>query len=151
MSKKDIINRLKNTAKLETREDVLHFDEALERLAEIELSNLDIVELMMILDDDSPQEEVLFGLVHFLEGSVDFKTLIQALMKGTQKLVKKAPDWTQLFYIRLLKNQESRSILKAMLVNEESQNYNLILELIRDISLNELPPLSDYGNFVIRY
>ena len=80
MNKKDIINSLKNNAKLETREDVLHFDEALERLAEIELSKLDIVELMMILDDNSPHEEVLFGLLHFIEGSVDLKTFIQALM-----------------------------------------------------------------------
>lgn len=149
MSKKEIINTLKSDGKLEIIEDVLRFEEALERLTKIELSKLDIIELMMILDDNNPHQEVLWGLLHFVEGSVDSKTFIQALVEGTPRLLKKAPEWTQLFYIRLLNNQETRSMLKAMLLNEKSDNFNVIFKIIREISINESSPLSDGANYVI--
>ncbi|MBV6627790.1 MAG: hypothetical protein KI793_33520 [Rivularia sp. (in: Bacteria)] len=149
MSKKEIINTLRKNAKLEKREDALHFDETLAKLAEIELSKLDIIELMMILDDNNPHQEVLWGLLHFIE-SVDSEIFIQALFECTQKLLKKAPEWTQLFYIRLLNNQEARSMLKTMLLNEQSSNFNVISQIIREVSINESAPLSDYANSVIK-
>mgnify|MGYP001793001982 CR=1 FL=1 len=116
INKKEIINTLNSNAKLETREDVLRFEETLEKLTKIELDKLDIVELMMILDDENPHQEVLWGLLHFIEDSVDEEIIIQVLFECTQKLLEKAPEWTQLFYVRLLNNQQSRSMLKSMLL-----------------------------------
>lgn len=149
MSKKEIINTLKSSAKFDTSEDVSRFEEALKGLTKIQLDKLDIVELMMILDDNNPHQEVLWGLLHFIEDSVNLEILIQALFECTQKNQNKSPEWTQLIYIRLLNSEETRSMLKAMLLNEETSNFNVISEIIREISIKESLPLSDYANFVI--
>mgnify|MGYP001803221627 CR=1 FL=1 len=151
MSKKEIINILKNNSNFETRENVIHFEKALEKLTKIQLSKSDTIELIMILDDENPHQEVLWGLLHFIEDSTNEEIFIKALFECTQKLLKKAPEWTQLFYIRLLNNQESRLMLKSMLLKEESKNYNIIIKIIKGISINESSPLSDYATFVIQY
>ncbi|MEM7713402.1 MAG: Imm30 family immunity protein, partial [Cyanobacteria bacterium P01_A01_bin.68] len=117
----------------------------------IQLSKSDTIELIMILDDENPHQEVLWGLLHFIEDSIKSEILIKTLFECTQKLLIKAPEWTQLFYIRLLNNQESLSILKVMLLDEEISNSNIIIEIIREIYLKELSPLSDYANFVINH
>ena len=56
MSKKEIINILKNNSNLEIRENLFHFEEALEKLIEVQLDKSDIVELMMILNDENPHQ-----------------------------------------------------------------------------------------------
>ena len=149
MEKKELIACLKANKRLKEREEVLAFDDSLEKLAEMELDKAELIELFMILEENSEQEEVMWGLIHLIEDSANLPTFFQAFIEVIPRLIDKAPDWAKLFHFRILNSQKSRSLLKEMLPIAKPASQKAIRKILDNISSNESPPLSTHANFVL--
>ena len=63
---KELINQLYNNRLLRNRQEIEKFEEGLE-LASQAIQEDDISELCSIFDDNTMDDEVMFGLVHLIE------------------------------------------------------------------------------------
>jgi hypothetical protein len=149
VNKEKLIACLKTSRGFKVREEVLAFDDALGKLAAINLTKEDLIKLLMILEDNSEHEEVLWGLLHFIEGATDLPTFLQAFIEVVPRLIDQAPEWVETFHFRILNGEETRVLFKEMLSLSKPAYQNVIRKVLTNISNNELPPLSEYANFVL--
>ncbi|MEF9439354.1 MULTISPECIES: Imm30 family immunity protein [Burkholderia] len=95
---------------LESPDEVAVFDGVLETLSSDVLSKGDLVDLLSVFIDRTRNEEVMYGLLHLIEGG-DINLVVDALMQVAPDMRATASDWLDTFIYRLLNGDHSRGVL----------------------------------------
>jgi Immunity protein 30 len=137
MSDNDLISTLKANKLMRSREEVLAFDNALTELAH-NTTDVDLEELLSVLDDNCEHEEVMWGVVHFLE-SFDSRKQLLALLNVVQKLAVSAPAWTEIIHYRIFNDEPTRFFYQDMLRSSDLNTQQVVTKILEDIARkNEL-------------
>ena len=106
MSEDTLISILQANLLMRSPDEVEAFETALAELArKPKLERLP--DLHLVLDDECEHQEVMFGLVHFLE-SFEFNEQVRAFVDVITKLIKQAPNWTKILHDRILNDNLAR-------------------------------------------
>lgn len=135
MKKEKLINQLINARKLSSDEEYEQFEDALIKLGgNIEVS--DICELCNAFYDDTEDEEVMFGLIHFIENFPDKEYLYYIGMCSPN--MKDGYEWAMILNKRILNNEKSLKMYPEVISNMKNDYKRKILELLINIK-NENP------------
>ncbi|OOG94109.1 Imm30 family immunity protein [Bacillus pseudomycoides] len=128
------IKRLYSCRFLTNQSECEEFDNALENLADCDDEKL-IKELCLVFEDETQEEEVMFGLVHLIEDFEVGKYLTE-MPKALPKMVENAKEWAMLLNKRILNNDlyriEYAKILVGMNNDIKLTVINLLNEIIAD-------------------
>ena len=127
----NLISTLKASRLMHSKEEVLAFDNALAELAQ-NTQDVNLEELHLVLDDNCLQQEVMWGLVHFLE-SFDAREQLQALLNVIHKLVISAPEWTEIIHYRILNDESTRLLYQDMLKSVDYDTQQTVTKILSDI------------------
>jgi len=114
MCNNDILTLKKNSV-MQSRSEVLAFEQALSNLA----ANPDISllsDLFSVFNDECKQHEVMWGLIHFIE-TFDHYKVVQTLVSVTPLLEHQAQEWLEILYVRVVNGIKTRTYLKDILSN----------------------------------
>ena len=137
MKKEKLINQLINARKLSSDEEYEQFEDALIKLGgNIEVS--DICELCNAFYDDTEDEEVMFGLIHFIENFPDKEYLYYIGMCSPN--MKDGYEWAMILNMRILNNEKSLKMYPEVISSMKNDYKRKILELLINIK-NEDPIL----------
>jgi hypothetical protein len=117
--------------------EVKMFESALARLA-TGLSLVDIVDLHLALDDNTQHQEVMFGLVHFLE-SLPVETQLRALVKVLPQLAIQSPRWAKILHYRILNHGPSKVAYQEILSRDGSGEAKVSAESVLSVIVGEKP------------
>lgn len=137
MSENPLIDILNANRLMRSYEEVAAFEEALAEFVENPKSEY-LPELHLVLDDQCQQQEVMFGLVHFLE-SFDVKEQFQAFLDVVPQLIVTAPEWTKIIHYRILNDELTCALYKDMLNSVDSHTRNVVTELLEEIAQERQP------------
>jgi hypothetical protein len=148
MSKQKWITQLEENRFLITEHERLAFDESINELSKYRLQEEDITKLLLVLDDGDDSLHYMWGLLHFIEGSISLPSLIRAYVKTFERMYDVAPVWAETLCLRVLNLEETRYLLKQLILQDKSKNTKL-LELLYRIANKETGLLSERARFVI--
>jgi len=149
MSGNQSIVKLTVNRHLRSPGEIEQFDKALEELsAEGDLEVKDIQDLFLVFDDDCDNEEVMYGLVHFLE-DLDLNTLLERFIEAVPNLSAQAPEWAKVFLYRILNTDNARVMFKKMLSGSNPDSRRIVYEMLSEMSQTESAPLSTYAKTVL--
>ncbi|MCU5584370.1 Imm30 family immunity protein [Bacillus toyonensis] len=125
------IKRLYSCRFLKNQSECEEFDSVLENLADCDDEKL-IKELCIVFEDETQEEEVMFGLVHFIEDFEMGKYLTE-MPKALPKMVENAKEWAMLLNIRILNNDLYRSEYAKILVGMNNDIKLTVINLLNEI------------------
>ena len=132
---KKLIEQLYNSRLLRTREELEEFEESLKEISK-EIQENDIPELCKVFDDQTENEEVMFGLIHFIENFPDKEYLYYIGMCSPN--MKDGYEWAMILNKRILNNEKSLKMYPEVISNMKNDYKRKILELLINIK-NENP------------
>lgn len=136
---KELINQLYNNRLLRNRQEIEKFEEGLDLISEV-IQEDDISELCSIFDDNTMDDEVMFGLVHLIEIFSSEKAF-EFTVLGIGKMIKTSPNWAKIIIYRCLNDDFSRKMLKNAIDIADKDLKQIINSFLYDIK-NE-----DYDKF----
>ncbi|ASI73557.1 Imm30 family immunity protein [Bacillus cereus] len=125
------VKRLYSCRFLKNQSECEEFDSVLENLADCTDKEL-IQELCIVFEDETQAEEVMFGLVHFIE-SFEMEKYLTEMPKALPKMVESAKEWAMLLNIRILNNDLYRSEYAKVLVGMNHDIQLMIINLLNEI------------------
>ncbi|WP_088350109.1 Imm30 family immunity protein [Bacillus cereus] len=125
------VKRLYSCRFLKNQSECEEFDSVLENLADCTDKEL-IQELCIVFEDETQAEEVMFGLVHFIE-SFEMEKYLTEMPKALPKMVESAKEWAMLLNIRILNNDLYRSEYAKVLVGMNNDIQLTIINLLNEI------------------
>ena len=125
------VKRLYSCRFLKNQSECEEFDSVLENLADCDDEKL-IKELCIVYEDETQEEEVMFGLVHFIE-SFEMEKYLTEMPKALPKMVESAKEWAMLLNIRILNNDLYRSEYAKILVGMNHDIKLTVINLLNEI------------------
>lgn len=129
-------------------EEVTAFENALAELAK-NPKNEYLPSRHLVLDDGCEHQEVMFGLVHFLE-SFDVKEQLEAFVFVVPQLIVTAPDWTKILHNRILNDESACQLYQEILQEINSRSQNFFRQLLEDSATNQLNQLASQSELAIK-
>ncbi|MCF3520222.1 MULTISPECIES: Imm30 family immunity protein [Stenotrophomonas] len=117
--KSQLLDELLRASKMLTSEEVAVFDRTVQAMSGLEFSSRELGVLFSIFADDTPHEEVMWGLLHLVERS-DGDRMVSALVRSAPYMRTVAPEWLRTFIYRLLNSDPCRDTLIVCLKIEVS-------------------------------
>ncbi|MCE4049581.1 Imm30 family immunity protein [Bacillus sp. Au-Bac7] len=136
MSLKSEIEKLYECRLLETQEDCEEFDAALESISATDFNERDIInDLFRIFDDETEDEEVMFGLLHLIE-EFEMNVYLLGVANALPYLMDNAKEWAIIINKRILNSDIYRTeYTKVLLEKDEDIKLivnNILLEIKND-------------------
>ncbi|WP_458121871.1 Imm30 family immunity protein [Paenibacillus sp. Z6-24] len=126
------VNTLYQIRLLETQEECEEFDQLLEILDNEQ--NFDLKDLFMVFDENTLEEEVMFGLVHFVE-SFEAEDYLRSLLDSLINIPSHSIYWIEILLKRILNNEEYKKTLISILGSQDERiNFQLknILQSVQE-------------------
>ncbi|AEV68177.1 Imm30 family immunity protein [Acetivibrio clariflavus] len=128
------IKDLQKNKLLRTQEECEAFDNALEKLLNYQSKEI-LEDLFLVFDDSAKEEEVMFGLIHFLE-DYEMNTYLNGLAKSLPKMLQNAKEWVLILNKRILNSEQYRNAYAEIIKVMEEQYKKLIINLMNEIKLD---------------
>ncbi|GGF65741.1 hypothetical protein GCM10010912_08490 [Paenibacillus albidus] len=125
------IARLYENRLLRTELECEQFDRALEGLAG-DTEDRIIHEVFRVFDDETEQEEVMFGLVHFVE-SYQMDMYLTQLLESLPAMLEPARDWAIILNKRILNDELYRKEYAAIAVGMNDRIKRTLAFLLEEI------------------
>jgi hypothetical protein len=129
MNQNSIIDVLEANFLLRSPDEVVRFEQNLEKLAR-NPAPPDLSSLHLILDDACEQPEVIFSLVHFLE-SFDMQEQVQAFTQVIPELVRRAGEWTAILHSRIMNDGIGRSVFEERVRSTQLNLQHFCISIIK--------------------
>ncbi len=111
------------------------FEECLNQLADDFKVN-DIVELCQILDDNTMEYEVMFGVIHLLETLSSEEAFVGTIM-GVVKIKKHSPIWAKTIVYRCLNDAFSIEMINKILPTLHKEIKDGFYDLLSEIKVED--------------
>ncbi|WJE25036.1 Imm30 family immunity protein [Bacillus cereus] len=131
MDSQSEVKRLYSCRFLKNQSECEEFDNILENLADCTDEKL-IKELCIVFEDETQAEEVMFGLVHFIE-SFEMEKYLTEMPKALPKMVESAKEWAILLNKRILNDDLYRSEYAKVLVGMNHDIQLTVINLLNEI------------------
>ncbi|MBB6624500.1 Imm30 family immunity protein [Clostridium gasigenes] len=141
------LDKLKNNRLLRDRDEFINFEEAVQNLSNVRDPKI-IIELCKCLDDNTEDEEVMFGLVHLIE-DFDEKDGLLELAKAVPKMLPQAKKWVKILHYRILNDAPSRRMYKSIFKILDDSNKEIIKSILLEISHEDNAEFSGYINEIL--
>lgn len=149
MSKEALIRTLEMNRLLGTPEQLRAFDKTVQDLSgEPGLTPADLPRLFGVFDDGCKNEEVMFGLVHFVE-DFDLTHFLRGFIAALKDLSARAPGWAKLFHYRILNSERARPLFIELLESADQGTRRAAAGILREIAREESGPLHDRAAAVL--
>lgn len=135
---KEQVDILRARRFLRSREDVNTFEETLTSWQGA-VTPSEAEELYLLLEDSSAQQDVLWGLLHFIE-DLDQDTWLPAFVNVLPQLKSKSPEWVDTITARILNGNESRQALRVLL-KDAPESRHAITTVLEDLARENDPRL----------
>lgn len=129
------ILRLQQSRLLRTEKEIKDFEEAIENILELNDVN-HIPALFKGFDDNTNNDEVMFGLIHAIESydnehgiDISMKRLIESI----PQMYSEAKEWIKILNKRILNDDFARHAYIKVLSESDLDNKKLIVEIITEI------------------
>lgn len=130
MNQQEAIKQLYSARMLSTSSDYELFDDALEKLEE-PITADEVCELCKVFHDGTNDDEVMFGLVHFIE-QLERDEYLKCIAKCTPNM-EQAPVWAKLLNKRIINNQQDFNRYIAVINDLDSHGKDKIFSLLKEI------------------
>ncbi|EOO34104.1 Imm30 family immunity protein [Bacillus mycoides] len=147
MGSKSEIKRLYSCRFLKNQSECEEFDNVLENLADCDDEKL-IKDLCIVFEDETQEEEVMFGLVHFIE-SFEMEKYLTEMPKALPKMVESAKEWAMLLNIRVLNNDLYRSKYAKILIGMNSDIKLTVINLLNEIIFDDPKRFEGVANEIL--
>lgn len=144
MSVQDLLRLLGDNRLMETREQVMKFEAALEQLANHPQAAEHLRELHLVFDDKTQHSEVMYGVIHFLE-SFSAEQQLWAFVQALPVLNAQAPEWVKTLTYRILNDEYARNVYKRAFLSSTGPPKAVMTSSLTEILQTEPPPLNDYA------
>lgn len=128
---KTLYNNLCNNRLLNDSNKIAIFENNLNKLADT-FNEDDIIELCQILDDETNDSEVMFGIVHLLETLSTEQSFINTVI-GVVKLKSVSPEWANIIIYRCLNDEYSVQMFKKIYMTLDDEIRIEFSELLKKI------------------
>jgi hypothetical protein len=128
------IKDLQKNKLLRTQEECEGFDNALEKLSNYKGQEI-IEDLFLVFDDSTKEEEVMFGLIHFLE-DYEMNSYLNGLVKSLPKMMQNAKEWATILNKRILNSEPYRNAYAEVIKIMEEHYKKLVIDLMNEIKLD---------------
>ncbi|MGK7962598.1 Imm30 family immunity protein [Crocosphaera sp.] len=126
----NLLKTLKENCLMKNPEEVITFEETLEKIAE-NPHNEYLKDLHLILDDNCERPDVMFGLVHFLE-SFELQQQIEAFIAVIPQLMITAPEWTKIIHYRIINDELACKVYQQSLELANEKNPHFLYQLLNE-------------------
>lgn len=123
--------------RMETREQVIAFDEAITEAGALGTSRLDLRRLLEAFDDGTAHAEVMFGLVHVID-AFDEVALIRELVASGASMRERAPDWLRVLLTRCLNHRPTCGELERV-IRREPEACLAVRAAVEELARNPTP------------
>lgn len=128
------IQKLQENKLLRNQAECEEFDRALESLANYQGQEI-IEDLFLIFDDSTKEEELMFGLIHFLE-DYEMKTYLNGLAKVLPKMLPNGKEWATILNKRILNSELYRNAYAEIIKSMGDHTKELVKNLMNEIKLD---------------
>lgn len=129
--KKELLNQLYSNRLLRNTEELVKFEEYLSVASEIAKED-DIIELCSVFDDNTMDDEVMFGLIHLIE-TFSSERAFELTILGVSNMMKNAFNWAKIIMYRCLNDDFSRGMLKNAISFVDIQTRQIIVSMLHNI------------------
>jgi len=148
MNIQDLLKILGDNRLMETQEQVMKFEAALELLANHPQAAEHLRELHLVLDDKTQHGEVMYGVIHLLE-SFSAEQQLLAFVDTLPTLTAQALEWVKTLTYGILNDDHARNIYKRVFLSSTGTSRSLMQSLLMEMLREEQPPLSDHAREVL--
>ncbi|GAB6616756.1 MULTISPECIES: Imm30 family immunity protein [Bacillus] len=141
MDTKEHLNRLYDNRLLENENEIQEFNESCIRV--IECNDVSIIpDLCLVFDDDTEQPEVMFSLIHGIEGLYEnhIEEGLKCIATAAPSMMSGAKDWVEIIHYRILNNLQIRTVYGKVLSQFDLSITSSIKELLLEMK-NEDPDM----------
>lgn len=131
LMEKALYNILWTNRMLKDSNEIAIFENNLTKLADT-FNEDDIIELCQILDDETNDSEVMFGIVHLLETLSTEQAFINTVI-GVVKLKSMSPEWANIIIYRCLNDEYSVRMLKKIYMTLDDEIRIEFSKLLKEI------------------
>lgn len=134
---------------LKTEEDFEQFENTLEGLADYNDESI-IAELCTVFDDYTEDEEVMFGLIHFIE-SFEKEVYLTEMPKALPNMIENAKEWAIILNKRILNHQLYRKEYMKILSNMDEPIKLTVVNLLTEIAADNPERFQFSANEIIQH
>lgn len=132
---KKLIEELYNNRLLRTYEELEKFEENLNAISKV-VKEEDILDLCKVFDDNTKDDEVMFGLIHLIEIFSSEKAF-EFTVIGIANMTTSAIGWAKIIIYRCLNNDFSRGMLKKAISFAEFSIQQKVISLLNIIKTED--------------
>lgn len=129
--KKKLIQELYKNRLLNTTYELEKFEESLNAISEV-IQEEDILDLCRVFDDNTKDDEVMFGLIHLIE-VFSSKKAFELTVLGVVNMTTSAPNWAKIIIYRCLNDDFARNMLKEVISIVDTKVQQEIISLLNTI------------------
>jgi len=130
-----IIEKLYKNRLLNTKEEFEEFEQSLKELSEV-IQEEDILDLCKVFDDNTEDDEVMFGLIHLIE-MFSSERAFELIVMGVANMTRSAPNWAKIIIYRCLNDDFSRNMLKKAISLVKTQERQTIISMLNIIKMDD--------------
>ena len=145
---KEILRALRNSGMMRNASEIETYESNLETLSET-FSDDDVAELLSTFEDDTENEEVMFGAVHLLE-TLSSEKAFGNLVKGTASLFRKSPEWAMTIIRRCLNDEVSVPALASALKKVDAETAEGFGKILEEIGKEDEERFGEAVGFLLR-
>jgi hypothetical protein len=131
--------KLRDNRLMKNNEQIGLFEEALEQIIEDE--NVEhISALCQGFDDNTEHSEVMFGLIHTIEGYDRISSPTEAIstfIQAAPSMLPHAADWLRTMLVRILNDADSRLLFSQLLASSGPNSKEPIRTILQKISAED--------------
>lgn len=131
----DLAQKLVHSRLLQNEEQVQVFEQSIESI--MSMNNSDCIKSLCLgFDDQTENDEVMFGLLHTIESFDQELGLEQSFIKQAEALrymLPHAKEWAKTFHKRILNQDEARNAYARVISNADNATRELVLSLMNEI------------------
>lgn len=132
---KKLIEELYNNRLLRTYKELEKFEENLNAISKV-VKEEDIPDLCKVFDDNTKDDEVMFGLIHLIEIFSSEKAF-EFTVIGIANMTTSAIGWAKIIIYRCLNNDFSRGMLKKAISFAEFSIQQKVISLLNIIKTED--------------
>jgi hypothetical protein len=131
MNIKDEIQKLQQNRLLKNVDEVHDFEEAIENILFLKDVRL-VKDLCSGFDDQTNDDEVMFGLVHAIEDFEGEEGLLE-MAKAIPDMLPHAKEWVTTIHYRILNHEPSRELYTKVLTKVNLKTKAIIVGILKEI------------------
>lgn len=131
----EIIEVLYKNRLLSTNDEYTNFEKALSDLSDV-IKEEDIPYLCKVFDDNTYDEEMMFGLIHIME-LFSSERAFELTIIGIANMLENAINWAKIIIYRCLNDDFSRDMLKIAIKKANVKEKQMVVSLLNTIKCED--------------